>query len=151
MIRRPPISTLYSSSAASDVYKRQIIFFPFCLINKIFSVGSDNWSVCRNYNNIKFIDIPEFGSFRFSSTCHPGKLMVHPEIILKGNGGICLCSVFHLYIFFCLNCLMKSIGIAASFKNPTGLFIYNLYFIVHYNVLSVTVEKCPCCLLYTSP
>src|SRR5665648_1276455 len=36
MIRRPPRSTLSSSSAASDVYKRQGSMFPISLMNEDF-------------------------------------------------------------------------------------------------------------------
>eukprot|EP00658_Telonema_sp_P-2_P083540 TRINITY_DN9080_c0_g1_i3.p1 TRINITY_DN9080_c0_g1~~TRINITY_DN9080_c0_g1_i3.p1 ORF type:complete len:272 (+),score=54.79 TRINITY_DN9080_c0_g1_i3:121-936(+) len=52
MIRRPPRSTLSSSSAASDVYKRQVnISFRLGSIHQLIILGLDNLQIVASHNN----------------------------------------------------------------------------------------------------
>ena len=49
MIRRPPRSTLSSSSAASDVYKRQSLNQPFLIIQNFFDRNDPYIILNRNF------------------------------------------------------------------------------------------------------
>eukprot|EP00658_Telonema_sp_P-2_P031785 TRINITY_DN23710_c0_g1_i2.p1 TRINITY_DN23710_c0_g1~~TRINITY_DN23710_c0_g1_i2.p1 ORF type:complete len:109 (+),score=23.85 TRINITY_DN23710_c0_g1_i2:139-465(+) len=59
MIRRPPRSTLSSSSAASDVYKRQILHRPHGLTTSgMYSVYSDERELSSNNHTHTTITVP---------------------------------------------------------------------------------------------
>src|SRR5665648_46627 len=63
MIRRPPRSTLSSSSAASDVYKRQLLFLFLCQqLCDINELGSDIPPALSKtlYHKVFFINLPYF-------------------------------------------------------------------------------------------
>src|SRR5690606_41191858 len=70
------------------------IFLPDGLIHLIFAVIANNASIGRNRNYIQFVYFPELRRFCLRCTGHPRQLMVHPEVILKSNGGVCLSGIF---------------------------------------------------------
>ncbi len=83
-----------------DLFNGCIEFFTHRFENKVVRIVPGDGAIGRNHNNIQFIDVPQFTGFCFCCTCHARKLVVHAEIILKGNGGIGLCGILHLHIFF---------------------------------------------------
>src|SRR5664279_5170039 len=86
MIRRPPRSTLSSSSAASDVYKRQEQPFQYATVNASDVASSwrndrkaaRKWSACSEALNVEYLLAPAgFPSWNPSENLfglpHPGK------------------------------------------------------------------------------
>src|SRR5690554_568843 len=66
--------------------------------------------------------------------------MVHPEVILKGYGGIGLCSILHFYIFLRFYRLMQAVRIPAALHYPSSLLIHNLYFLINKDVFGVLLK-----------
>ena len=67
--------------------------------------------------------------------------MIHPKVVLQGNGGISLGGGFNLYVFFGFNGLVEPIGIPTSLHDPTCLFVNNFYLVVHHHVFHILFEK----------
>ena len=63
--------------------------------------------------------------------------MVHAEIILKGDRGVSLRSILHLYIFLGFNRLVQAVRIASAFHHTTCLLVDNLHLSIHKDVLRV--------------
>ena len=67
--------------------------------------------------------------------------MVHPEVVLQGDGGVGLGGGLHFHVFFGLDSLVESVGVAAPFEDTTGLFVNNLDLVVHHHVFHVFLEE----------
>ena len=67
--------------------------------------------------------------------------MVHPEIVLQGDGRICLGRRFNLHTLLGFNRLMESIREPAAIHDPPCLLVDNLYFVVHQNVIHVLFKQ----------
>ncbi|MDT4853706.1 hypothetical protein FQZ97_879830 [compost metagenome] len=92
-----------------DLLYYRVIFLPYGFVNLIFAVIADNVSIRRNGDHIQLVDLPELRCLRLCRTGHTGQLVVHPEIVLQGNGSIGLGRVFHLHIFFGFYRLVKAV------------------------------------------
>ncbi len=135
----------YGSSFLCKLYNllnNSIKFFAHGFVNKIIPVFSCHRPVGRNRNHIQLIDVPQFTRFGDSSTRHTCKLMIHAKIILKGDGGVRLGSIFDLHILLRFNRLMQTIRVSSSVQHTTRLLIYNFYFSIYNDVFSIFFEKC---------
>ena len=53
-----------------DLFDYGVIFFAFRLVDAVVHVVTGDRAVCRDYDNIQFVDVPEFTGFRFCRTGH---------------------------------------------------------------------------------
>ena len=112
-------------------------FFLLRLIYGILMIDTYHRLICRYLNNVHAIDITELLLFGQSRTSHAGFFLKFIKKILKRNRRKRTALTFYFYMLFCLDCLMKAVGIAASRHNTSGKLIYNQYFIVFYNIIFV--------------
>ena len=119
-----------------------VIFCTFGLVDTVIHILTYHRTVCRNGYNVKFVDVPELASLRFSGTGHTGQLAVHTEVVLKGYGCKCLCGSLNLYTLLSLNSLVQTVRVAAALHNTAGLLINNLNLaIAVYNVLVILLKE----------
>ena len=97
--------------------------------------------VGRYLHHVEFVDIPEFARLGDSGTCHTSELVVHTEVVLQGDGGVCLCGCFHVDVFLSLHCLMQAIRPAAAFHDTACLLIDDLHLVVDDHVVDVFLEQ----------
>ena len=123
-----------------DFINNGSILFACSLIYAIVKVVAGNRTVCWNFNNVKFVYIPEFPCFCTCCTRHTGQLVIHTEVVLQGNSCKCLCCSFNLDMFLSFNSLMQSIAPTTPFHDTSCLFVDNLYLTVHDNIFVVFIE-----------
>ena len=117
-----------------------VVFFTFRFIDTVFHIYTCYRFVGWDYHNIEFVDIPKFARFGLGSTRHTCEFVVHTEVVLQSDGGVCLCGSLYFYMLFGLDSLVESVAIAATIHNTTRLLVYNKYFIVHHHILVVFYE-----------
>ena len=110
-------------------------------VDLVFHVFSDDGPVGRDNDHIKFVDFPKLTCFSFGRAGHARQLVVHPEIVLQGDGGVGLGGIFHRHIFFGLNGLMQPVGIAAAFHHTTRLLVNYFDLAVHYHIFCVFFKQ----------
>ena len=122
-----------------------IVLSLFCLVDQVVVVNSRNRSIRRDDNHVKFVDAPELSCLSLRRTGHSGKLVIHTEIVLEGDGRECLCRSLNLHVFLRLHCLMESVAPTATLHNTTCLFVDNLDFSVFgYDVVDIELEHRVC-------
>ena len=115
-----------------------------CLIYAVVKVLAENGAVGGNFYDIEFVDVPELTCFCRCRTCHTGEFVVHTEVVLQCDGGECLCGSLHFHMLLGFYGLMESVAPTAAFHDTSRLFIDNLHFAVHHNILVVLVEHGVC-------
>jgi len=126
---------------SDDLFDYGVIFFALCLVDTVVHVVTCDRAVCRDYDNIQFVDIPEFAGFRFSRTGHTGQLVIHTEVVLQGDCRECLCGGFHFHTFFGFDGLVQTVGIAASVHDTARLFVDDHDLVVHHNIFVVFLKQ----------
>ena len=116
------------------------VLFTGCLIDTVVHIVADNRTVGRNLHHVELIDIPELASLGRSRTGHTSQLVVHTEIVLKGDGGKGLGGSLYLHVLLGFDSLVQSVAPAASLHDTTRLLIDNLHFAVDDHILVVLVE-----------
>ncbi|CCX77477.1 uncharacterized protein BN560_01858 [Parabacteroides johnsonii CAG:246] len=53
-----------------DLFDYGVVFFTLRLVDAVVHIVTGDRAVGRDYDNIQFIDVPEFAGFRFSRTGH---------------------------------------------------------------------------------
>ena len=66
--------------------------------------------------------------------------MVHPEIVLEGDGREGLGRGLNLDILLCLDRLVESVAPAASLHDTSGLLIDNLDLVVNDDIVNILLE-----------
>ena len=121
-----------------------IILFALGLIYQILSIVAYNLLICRDYHNIKFVYAPELRRLSLGSTCHTRKLVIHTEVVLKGDGSEGLRRILHLNILLSLDSLVQPIRIATALHNTTCLLVDNLNFVIYKHILNLLLEHKVC-------
>ena len=67
--------------------------------------------------------------------------MVHPEVVLEGNGSVGLGDFADLDVFFGFECLVEAIGVAAALHQAPGLFVHDFDLAFYDDVLFVAFEQ----------
>ena len=123
-----------------DFINDGVVLFALCAVYAVIHVVTGDGLVRRNLHHVEFIDVPEFAGFGDGGTRHACQFVVHPEIVLQGDGGEGLCGSLHLDVFLGFHGLVQAVAPAASFHDTSGLLIDNLHLSVHDNVILVLVE-----------
>ena len=113
-------------------------------IDKIILIVADNRTICGNHHDVQLINTPELPCLGLCRTGHTGQFMVHPEIVLQGNGGKGLGCSFNLDILLCFHRLMQSVTPPTSFHHTAGLLVNNFDLAVHYDVVDVLLKHRVC-------
>ncbi len=94
-----------------------------------------------NHHDFQTVNIVELQRLRFGGTGHAGKLFIHAEIILKGDGGKRLVFIRHLYAFLCLEGLMETFGIAPARHEPAGELVHDNDFSILDHIVDIAIEQ----------
>ena len=124
-----------------DIVDHGVIFLTFSLVNQVLMVDTGYRLVGRNLHHVEFIDIPELARLGDSGTCHTSELVVHTEVVLQGDGGICLRGCFHVDVFFSLHSLMQAIRPAAAFHDTACLLVDDLHLVIDDHVVDVFLKQ----------
>ena len=125
----------------NDRIHNRIDLFCFCLVNQIFVVNTPHRFIGRNLDNVHAVNITEFLFLSQGCTCHTGFLFVFIKEVLESNGGKGLAFPFDLHPFFCLDGLMKAVGVTSSRHNTACKFINDEHLIVFNHIIMVSVHQ----------
>ena len=123
-----------------DLVDHGVILLAGCLIDAVVLVVTDNRTVGGNLHHVEFIDVPELTGLRRCRTGHTGELVVHTEIVLQGDGGKGLRSLFHGHVLLGLYGLVQTVAPLTAFHDTARLLIHDLHLTVHHDVFIVAVE-----------
>ena len=121
-----------------------IEFFFFCHIYSIFEVYTLYWSVGRDLYNVHSVDITEFFFFCKCCTGHTALLVIFIKEVLECDRRKRFTLSFDLNMFFCFDCLMKSVRITTSRHDTSGKFINDQNLVIFYNIILVFVHQIMC-------
>src|SRR5258708_23159644 len=94
-------------------------------------------AISGNHHDVEVIDLAKFGGFRFRRAGHAGKLLVHAEIILEGDGRQGLVLALDLHAFLGFHSLVQTVGPAAAGHLASGKFVDDGDFTVLVDVVDV--------------
>ncbi len=125
---------------AFDNLPHYCIVFAFgALVNHVGVVGSYHRLVGRHLNHVKPVYFPEFVFLGKRGTGHAGKLLVHPEVILKGYCGESFVFLLDFDMLLGLNSLVQPVGVAPPRHEPPskGVDYNHAVFIDHIILVAV--------------
>ena len=96
----------------------------------------------RNDHHRQLVYLLELLGFRISRSCHAGQLVVHPEIVLKGDGRQGLVLVLYLDVFLGFQGLMQPLTEPATGHQAAGELIHDDHLLLFRNdIVHVALEK----------
>ena len=127
--------------ALPNVINYRLIFLLRRAINLVQTLFTDHRHVRRHDDRFEAIDLLEFVGFGIRCACHAGQLAVHPKIILVRNRGQRLILALYAYALLRLDCLVQSVGPAASGRQAASKFIDNDNFVVLRHIVLVAMKQ----------
>ena len=121
-----------------------IVLGPLGLVYEVLFVHPDDRLVGRNHDYVKLVDGPELARLGLGGTGHSGELVVHPEVVLQGDGGKGLGRILDLDILLGLHGLMESVAPAPSLHDTSRLLVDYLDLAVHDDVIHIFLEHRIC-------
>ena len=92
-------------------------------VNLVVVINTDNGLVCRNFDNVERVNLPELVLLGHRRTRHTGELLVQSKEILKSDSREGFALVVDFNAFLSLDSLMQTLIIAASEHQSAGKFI----------------------------
>ena len=123
-----------------NLFDYGFIFFACCLVNTVVEVVASDRAVGRNLYDIEFVDVPEFASLCACGTGHTRQLVVHTEIVLKGDGSEGLSGSLDMHMLLSLDSLMQAVAPTTTIHDTASLLVDNLYLAIHNDIFVVFVE-----------
>ena len=123
------------------VFDDRIEFFALGLVDEIVFVRTRDGTVGGDHHDIQLVDLPQLPGLRLRRSGHPGQLVVHPEVVLQGHGGIGLRGRLHLHALLRLNRLVQSVAVASAIHDAARLLVDDLHLVLHHDVLDVLLEQ----------
>ena len=117
------------------------IFLFLCAVDTVVLVVAYHGTVGRDFGHLQLVNVVELASLGHSRAGHTGELAIHTEIVLERDCGIRLSGGLNLHALLGLDGLVKSVAVATSLHDTSGLLIYDLDFIVVDDVFHVLVEE----------
>ena len=124
----------------NSLYYRTEFFF-LGHVNRVFQIHTGNRLVGRDLNNVHSVNIPELFLLGESRTGHTGFLLIFIKEVLEGDRCQSLAFPAYLYMLFCLDSLMKTIGIPAAWHDTPCELIYDQNFIIFYHIVLIPEHK----------
>src|SRR5712671_5185779 len=132
----------------TDTVGQRIVFlenavdhsFKLLFFGAIDDVGifpANQGAIGGNHDDVEVVNLAKFGGFGFRCAGHAGKLFVHAEIILEGDGGERLIFALDLDAFFGFHGLVEPVGPTAARHLAAGKFIDDDDFAVFVDVIDV--------------
>ena len=123
-----------------DLFRNRFELLPFSLIDRIRVICANHFFVGGYDRNIQFICTIKFSGLRVSGTCHSGEFFIHPEIVLKGDGGQGLVLFCHTHAFLCLHRLMQTVAPAATRHHASRELIHNDHLSIFDDIMDILLE-----------
>ncbi len=79
-------------------------------VDEIRDVDADHVDVGRDHRHIETVDLLELLGLGLGGAGHPAELVVHPEVVLQGDGRQGLVLGLDLDLFLGLDRLVKTVG-----------------------------------------
>ena len=111
------------------------------LVDAVILILADHRAIGRDHDDIELVDVPKLLRLSLCRTGHTGELVIHAEVILQRDRRLGLRGLLHLYVLLRLDRLMKSVGVAATIHDTTGLLVDDHHLIVDHNILIVSIEE----------
>ena len=124
-----------------DLFHNGAEFFFLCHIYRVIQVDTLYRTVCRDLDNIHTVDLTELLFLGQSRTGHTCFFRIFVKEVLESNSCQSLTLTAYLYMLFCLDRLMQTIGISSSRHDTSGKFINDQYLIIFYNIILVTEHQ----------
>ena len=110
------------------------------LVELVVLVDPLDRQVGRHFRNVELVDFVEFARFRGRCAGHAGKLGIHAEIVLEGDGRHRLVFRLDVDAFLSLDRLMQAIGPAATVHHAAGELIDDDDLAVLHDIVRITLE-----------
>src|SRR5208282_2871684 len=120
---------------------RGIELFAFGAVNDVGILDADQRLVRRDGDDFELVDLVELRRFGFRGSGHAGKLLVHAEIILEGNGGESLVLALDLHAFLRFHCLMQTVGPAPARHLASREFVDDHHFAFFHDIIDIALEE----------
>ena len=106
-----------------DLFQNRIELFFFRAVNDVGEIVPDHGLVGGDHHDFEFVDGLKLGGFRVRGSSHACKLIVHAEIILKGDARQGLVFVFDLDALFGFQRLMQPVAVTAAGHHAAREFV----------------------------
>ena len=90
-----------------------------------------------NHHHLKAVNLVEFHRLCLGGTGHAGKLVVHAEEVLEGDGGQGPVALGNADALLGLDCLVESVAVASPLKDAPGELVYNLHLAITHHVVHI--------------
>ena len=87
----------------------RIEFLPLRTVHQIRILAPNQWLVGGSNHNLELVDLLELSGFRLGCSRHACQLVVHTEVVLKGDGGQGLVLAFDAHTLLRLQRLVQAV------------------------------------------
>ena len=111
------------------------------LVDDVPVVLADHRLVGRDLDHAQLVDVVELGRLGLGRARHPRDLVVHPEVVLQGDGGVGLVLLLDRDRFLGLDGLVQPLGVAPALQHPAGELVDDQDLAVAHDVLVVALVE----------
>ncbi len=104
-------------------------------------IRPDHGHVRGDHHDFEVVDLLELGRFRVGRAGHPGKLLVHPEVVLEGDGGQRLVFPLDLDALLCLQGLVQPLAVAPPGHETARELVDDEHLAVLHDIVHVALEE----------
>ena len=127
--------------AVLDLLDHRVELLVLGLVDDVVIVDADHRLVGRDDDDVEIVDFLELGRLGVGGAGHPGQLVVHPEVVLEGDGRERLVLGFDLDPFLGLDRLVQSVAPAPAGHQPPGELVDDHHLAVLDHVVDVALEQ----------
>jgi hypothetical protein len=127
--------------ALLDLVEDRPVLLHLGLVDDVVVVGTNDRLVGRHDPNVEVVDLLELLFLSDRSTGHARQLLVHPEVVLVGDGGIGLALRLDVELLLCLDGLVEPIRPTPPGHQSTGVLIDDHDLAVLDDIVSVSLEE----------
>ena len=104
-------------------------------------IRPDHGHVRGDHHDFEAVDLLELRRFRVGRAGHPGKLLVHPEVVLEGDGGQCLVFPLDLDVLLCFQGLVQPLAVTSPGHETAREFVDDEHLAVLDDIVHVAPEE----------
>src|SRR5581483_9007118 len=107
----------------------------------VHAVLADHRHVRRDDDRLEAVNVLKLVGLGVRRASHPCELLVHPKVVLEGDGRERLVLLLNVYALFRLNGLVQAIRPPATWHQTAGKFIDDDDITVLYHVMLVAMKE----------
>ena len=127
--------------AVLDVEDDRLHLFVPGLEHLVHAILADHLHVGGDHHRLQVVDLLELVGFRIGRPGHPRQLLVHPEVVLEGDGGKRLVFALDARAFLGFHRLVQAVGPAPPGHQASGELIDDDDFVVLHDVVLIAVVQ----------